>query len=211
MTEDTFTIDRVTVLNGHTGPDNAYLIDDYPYGRRLRCKRRTWVETATKGRYAGQQRFVSQTTNPKQGGAWNKPHAGTYALLVVMYLDSENHVGHQKLSMLTYPSAIARMQHMGIDEQLTGHQRAAWNSLVSISQRAKRKWREWNETVEALADHIRATGSDPEISGNTWQGFEKLHYLGYDVAAHVISARERAAQAPAANPPQEDNETVSEA
>lgn len=211
MSEDTFAIDRVTVLNGHTGPENAYLVDDYPYGRQLRCKRRTWVETATKGRYLDQQRFVYQTTNPKRGGLWNQPHADTYALLVVMYLDSESHVEHMKLTAHTHPSVVARMRHMGIDEQLTGYQRSVWKHTVSFSHRDKNQWREWNETVDALADHIRATGTDPEISGNTWQGPAKQHYLGYDVAAYVVTARERAAHAPVANHAPKTDETTSEA
>ncbi len=47
-------------LYGHSSPDTAYLVADYPYGRTVRCRIRYWIETsATKG-----FRFVSQRETP---------------------------------------------------------------------------------------------------------------------------------------------------
>lgn len=78
------------ILSGHTNFESAYLVNDYPYGRTLRCRRKCWIETATKGAKKGQMRFVTCTTNPKkQGEVWNKPHAGQYNHFLLMYLDSE--------------------------------------------------------------------------------------------------------------------------
>jgi hypothetical protein len=69
------------VLAGHTSPETAYVVEDYPYGFRLRCKIRYWIETK-KGHG---QRFCSQTTNPKIAGEhWNKPKCGTYSVLLVL-------------------------------------------------------------------------------------------------------------------------------
>ena len=75
------------VLSGHYSPETAYVVEDYPYGFRLRCKIRYWLEVNSKG-----TRFWSQTTNPKRGDVWNKPKASTYSLMGAMYLDEENHV-----------------------------------------------------------------------------------------------------------------------
>lgn len=75
-----------TTLTGHTSPDTAYVVDDYPYGFRLRTQIRYWIETTKNG-----QRFVSQTMNPKTG-AWNKPKASTYDDVKVLTLDESN--GH---------------------------------------------------------------------------------------------------------------------
>lgn len=85
------------VLTGHDSPETAYVVDDYPYGFRLRCKIRYWIET----KRGHGQRFVSQTTNPKVTSreVWNKPKAGTYATLLVMYLDEEGHVHHDGLGI----------------------------------------------------------------------------------------------------------------
>jgi len=78
------------VLGGHTSPETAYLVADYPYGFRLRCKIRYWLEYKPKLGF----RLVSQTTNPKIAGreVWNKPKASTYCMLAVMGLNAEGHV-----------------------------------------------------------------------------------------------------------------------
>ena len=88
-------------LYGHTSPDTAYVIDDYPYGFRLRCKIRYWVEDGGKKGY----RMCSQTTNPKRSGeVWNKPKATTYALLAgALYLDTNEHVEFATLTEFSEP------------------------------------------------------------------------------------------------------------
>jgi hypothetical protein len=75
-------------LEGHDNPNNAYMVDDYPYGRRLRCRIRYWLEsTPSKG-----FRFVSQTEDPVKL-RWNAPKKSTYQLFAgAMYLDSKEHV-----------------------------------------------------------------------------------------------------------------------
>lgn len=74
-------------LIGHTSEETAYIVNDYPYGFRLRCKIRYWLEYSPKKGY----RFCSQTTNPKLSTeVWNKPKKSTYVdLSAVMYLDPE--------------------------------------------------------------------------------------------------------------------------
>lgn len=74
-------------LYGHVSPDTAYIVNDYPYGFRLRTQIRYWLEYK-KGQGF---RFVSQTLNPKTG-EWNKPKPGTYDVCKVMCLDEKNHV-----------------------------------------------------------------------------------------------------------------------
>ena len=83
-----------TALKGHESPETAYIVNDYPYGFRLRCKIRYWVETKTgKG-----QRFCSQTTNPKKEVEyWNKPKKSTYCLVIGMYLDTDGKVFYDSL------------------------------------------------------------------------------------------------------------------
>ncbi len=78
------------LLFDHVSPETAYVVDDYPYGFRLRCKIRYWLEFKPKVGF----RLVSQTSNPKKPGlVWNKPKASTYAKFGgAMYLDEANHV-----------------------------------------------------------------------------------------------------------------------
>jgi hypothetical protein len=77
------------ILKGHVSPETAYVVNDYPYGFKLRCKIRYWLEYNPKHGF----RLVSQTTNPKSvHEVWNKPKANTYTSIAVMHLDDKGHV-----------------------------------------------------------------------------------------------------------------------
>ena len=77
------------ILSGHVSPETAYVVADYPYGFRLRCQIRYWLEYKPKQGV----RLVSQTTNPKRGDVWNKPKASTYCRFGgCMFLDENDHV-----------------------------------------------------------------------------------------------------------------------
>ncbi len=99
----------------------AHLSFNYPDGFKLKCVRREYVETATKGAKKNEQRVVYQTTHRSwnvlytekiaevgleaanawatewiaNGDVrWNAPKGSTYEYVVVMYLDEENHIQH---------------------------------------------------------------------------------------------------------------------
>ena len=70
----------------YTSPETAYIIEDYPFGFRLRCKMRVWVESDSKKG----MRVCRQTTNPKlQGEIWNAPKKSTYSTIRLLYIDTE--------------------------------------------------------------------------------------------------------------------------
>jgi len=96
----------VTVLSGHTSQETAYLVEDYPYGFRLRCQIRFWIETNKNG-----SRVVSQTSNPKKPGlVWNKPKASTYTPLRVLFIDENGHVVNEALSFYADSAKIAAFE-----------------------------------------------------------------------------------------------------
>lgn len=92
------------ILKGHISPETAYVVNDYPYGFKQRCKIRYWIEHDPKKG----SRFCSQTTNPKKsmillGGqevdVWNKPKKSTYCeLAAAMYLDEKGYVNWNGLT-----------------------------------------------------------------------------------------------------------------
>ena len=71
-------------LIGHTSPETAYTVADYPYRFRLRTEIRYWIETK-----AGHgQRVMSQTRNPKRADRpWNAPKGSTYTAIKALYVD----------------------------------------------------------------------------------------------------------------------------
>lgn len=80
----------VQILTGHKSPETAFLIEDYPYGHKVRTQKRVWIEEKPKKGF----RLMEQTKNPKTG-AWNKPAAGNYyAFGMAMFLDERGYVEH---------------------------------------------------------------------------------------------------------------------
>jgi hypothetical protein len=130
----------ITILNGHTSPETALVVNDYPYGFRLRCKIRYWIEAnKRKG-----MRFVSQTTNPKvPGEVWNKPKASTYTGFMVMYRDEQGHIQHDALHLCDGPEAHCRFK--GYAEQLTPDQQKLLAHYETISRQVNpMSWAAWD-------------------------------------------------------------------
>lgn len=82
-------MNEYTYLYGHISPETAYIVNDYPWGFRLRTTIRYWIES--KAAKNGGQRFASQTINPKTG-KWCAPKYSTYSPIIIMYLDEKKHV-----------------------------------------------------------------------------------------------------------------------
>jgi hypothetical protein len=116
----------IKILAGHVSPETAYVVDDYPYGYKLRCKIRYWLEYKA-GRGV---RFVSQTTNPKKVGEfWNAPKASTYSRFAAcMFLDEENHV-----------------KFSGLHEYVDGAEATEWMAAygAGIPEAARELARKW--------------------------------------------------------------------
>ena len=128
-----------TLLRGHTSPETAYVVDDYPYGFRLRCRIRYWLEYVPKRGF----RLWSQTTNPKRANAWNKPKASTFARFGgSMFLDD---VGHVQWSALT--------------EYVDGAEAEAWRAEYgdAVPEAGRETMTMWVRTKVAY-DAARAAG-----------------------------------------------------
>jgi hypothetical protein len=90
MTDEPTTPTVTLLSNTHVSPETAYVVVDYPYGFKLRCKIRYWIDCNP--RHGA--RFVSQTTDPRKAGeVWNKPKTSTYCRFGgALYLDARGHV-----------------------------------------------------------------------------------------------------------------------
>jgi hypothetical protein len=141
------------LLFGHTSPETAYVVDDYPYGYRLRTSIRYWVETTKHG-----DRFVSQTVNPKTD-RWNKPKASTYVGVMVLFLDDEGHVSRVSVTENDSAEWIARfLETVGLDRLNDGQRRRIAQIIGYTRAMSKVTWTvtettSW--TPEQRADHDR--------------------------------------------------------
>lgn len=186
-------IPRLTVLTGHTDPDSAYSVADYPYGRALRCQIRYWIDTKATGKARGDQRFARQTTNPKRPNTvWNKPHYSTYSSFAFLHLDDIGHVQWFGVSLYWVGDPEdTRVRHSGIYDAMSVGQRARYDRQVSLTRKANpTSAAEWTGQVTAIADYIAVTGQYPELVNNhVWQHDGGLHYLS-DPAAYIVAARD---------------------
>jgi hypothetical protein len=186
----------IQIMTGHTSPETAYVVDDYPYGYVLRCKIRYWIETASKGAKKGQSRFMSQTTNPKvDGEAWNKPKGGTYDAMEFMYLDGEGHVQHFGISPTRIsPEFHARLTLWGALDQMDAGQRKTYDALLAYMRKYAEPWERFETVVTSMVDHIKATGLDPELTENgvwLWGDNGRAYISAYDFPVYVTTARNR--------------------
>lgn len=190
---------ELEILRGHVSQETAVLVEDYPYGR-LRCKIRYWVERPTKGAGKGQERPVSQTSNPKTGNTWqNKPKAGTYCDRVYLYRDNRN--GHIRFAHVSIngPDYLARFIVQGFYAQLTEEERADLQTLIDADQKYNR--RSWTRYRTNLA-RIREAGfryglDNPELrtlggfSGTIAEEDGGMYESDFDLLLAQIKAEDR--------------------
>jgi len=121
---------------GHNNSNNAYVIDDYPYGFRERTKMRVWIETKPiKG-----DRMVTQTLNPKTQN-WNKPKESTFNLIGALYLDDQNHIKWDGISQYSTKDQITKfVQEIGGESKLNPEQLKQYKHLKGEGDNAEIKY-----------------------------------------------------------------------
>jgi len=115
-------------LYAHTSQETAYLVNDYPWGFRLRTQIRYWVESK-KGKG---QRFASQTINPKTG-KWCAPKYTTYAPIVVMFLDEKNHVQYLTLRHYSAETDINEFKETHLN-YLSDFQKSQLKEIIAFNE-----------------------------------------------------------------------------
>lgn len=137
---------KLTVLRGHTSPETAYVVSDYPYGFTLRCQIRYWLETK-KGKGT---RLVTQTTNPKVAGTvWNKPKASTYSGgFAFLYLDEVGHV--QSAVVSYYTNGPEQFDNARARFDFTAEELALIDTLEKVyAKNNPNTWGTWTEKKSA--------------------------------------------------------------
>jgi hypothetical protein len=118
-------------LTGHISPETAYVVEDYPYGFKLRCKIRYWLECDPRRGF----RFCSQTTNPKKSvETWNAPKKSTYTMLGVMGTNEEGQVTWTGCSIYDFD----KLEEFGKEyaSSFDDNQRKVWQMATDAKKRA---------------------------------------------------------------------------
>lgn len=72
------------VIYTATSMENAFVVNNYPWGFKLKTSQRYWIETTKHG-----DRFVTQTLNPKTN-AWCNPKKSTYSAVLIMTTEDKD-------------------------------------------------------------------------------------------------------------------------
>jgi hypothetical protein len=136
------TLTADNALFGHTDEATAYVVEDYPYGFRLRCQKRYWIETTKKG-----DRLCTQTTDPKRSYLhWNKAKKSTYVEVGCMFLNDDDHVTWAALNMWAKPEAI-----QGFVDIVADHLSDAQKSQIAVIKGYNRAFEDVTWTVTSGA------------------------------------------------------------
>jgi hypothetical protein len=100
------------------------MVDNYPYGFRLRTKIKYYVETTKYG-----QRFISQTLNPKTN-TWNNPKKSTYHNIILVGLNNQDHITYTSLSM--YSSEEAQHFKQKYEQFLNDYQKTEIINIIKM-------------------------------------------------------------------------------
>lgn len=125
------------VLVEAVSQETAYVQPDYPYSFRLRCERRCWIETKKGHGY----RFVTQTSNPKRPGMWNKPKAGVYHTLALLTLTEEGeNAGHVDIHVASFYDGVEKLDafEARFGEHFTETNRKTMQLLRAADRASKR-------------------------------------------------------------------------
>lgn len=128
----TIDLETTELLFGHTDEDSAYLVDDYPYGRK-RTQIRYWIETVPKKG----DRFCAQTLNPKTG-LWNKPKKSTYMNIMVMTRAEDVAEG----------KGILKVRYSGLRDWIDQDELVSWVNTIGVSN--------LNEEQKKMLAYVRA-------------------------------------------------------
>ena len=130
------------ILHGHESINTAIAIDDYPFGYKLRCIQRHWIEVAEKGSQKGKYRHVMQTTERKwnyrytdllheaekefpddpykspvfheyrKTAIWNKPKGSTYYYFMFLYSDPAQYIQSAAIELYSGPDKWTKFRNM---------------------------------------------------------------------------------------------------
>lgn len=162
---------KYTLLHGHVGQENAYLIEDYPYGR-LRCQKKMWIDKAKPKMGV---RVGEQTSNPKRGNDWNnKPKFSVYQGFGVLYIDhtDNDHVKWYGIGQYPSMSAIADFRATGLPLQFTENEGVEFDTFMNYVRKFNGKsYDQWMEMEKRILDNASSASSRDEL----YQLVNKVH------------------------------------
>ena len=132
--------------------DTGFEVDNYPWGFRLKTKRRYWIETTKHG-----DRFCYATLNPKNN-QWCKPKKSTYKAVMVMTTevkDNKTFVSYDGIMVgWSNAVAVAKFEHKIHKSMLSKEQQKKICECKAVNAT--------NKLLEGKIEFVNSTGWSKE-------------------------------------------------
>lgn len=141
--------------------ENSVEVDNYPWGFRLKTKRRYWIETTKNG-----DRFCYATLNPKTD-QWCKPKKSTYSAVVIL-VDDNGYITSYSLSKCADKDGVTRVLAAIDYNQLSKAQKQqvcklkSFNFVMQNVTWTVEKKGEYNLSNPADLERMKADANSPE-------------------------------------------------
>ena len=145
---------------------NPLVINNYPYGFKLRTQIRYWIETTPKKG----DRFCSQTLNPKTN-RWNAPKKSTYSCIGVMVEKENGHIGWAAVSIYDYGQKTVDFIEKVGKNNLNPDQLKMYNQLTGNNVKEEDEFTgkpkkdysvKWEKDRHGKCDEVRITFDRPD-------------------------------------------------
>jgi len=143
--------------------ENALEVSNYPWGFRLKTKRRTWIET---NKNQG-DRVCYSTLNPKTQ-KWCAVKKSTYGAVYVLYFDENEHIKSLGLSKCAYKKELEEFTSIIDCESLSVLQKKQLERIKAIQKVMDKvtvtvsKVSEYNLSDPQDLERMRANNNSPE-------------------------------------------------
>jgi hypothetical protein len=164
----------VAVLRGHTDPDSAYVVENYPDGD-IRCKMRHWIEPGTRGEEKKMLRHVRQTCNERRHrpDEWRGRKASTYVEMLWLVEFENGHADSIGFSLQFFSdNKWVKFYNSGIWPHLTAEERGPISSFaLALWRRRPQEWERFAARAAILSRELANPPSKTELlaaSGGGW-------------------------------------------
>lgn len=146
-------------LYNHTSFETAYIVQDWPWGYKLRTEKRFWIESNKNG-----DREISQTLDPRTG-KWCAPKKSTYRPVLILFTHGQgNYLGSEGIYQYD-------------NEKIKSFYELHKENLNDFQKAQIKKWIGFNEAMKNVTFSCKPVSSldeEKEIKENNQQIMGKI-------------------------------------
>lgn len=155
-------------LYNHTSFETAYVVQDWPWGYKLRTEKRFWIESNKSG-----DRQISQTLDPRTG-KWCAPKKSIYYPILIFYTSDQEKVVTQGEEVEHLRSETINFRN---NEKIKSFYELHKDNLNDFQKDQIKKWIGFNEALKNVtfsSKFVSSSDEEKEIKENNQQIMGKI-------------------------------------